>query len=164
MEVTINQFQNNSITGTTTTGITTTTITYADPSDPNGQNSANATIFINSPQLSQFPVTGNTTVEQSFLQYPTDLEYFQLITGLTVSNFLNLSTGSSGFYESSYLLHNISYIIPTCSSSGTFVPGPVITDVITYMQDYQNFEVCIFVRGVDAFTAKQNIYRYCECI
>ena len=154
---TINQFQNNSITGTTTTGITTTTITYADPSDPNGQNSANATIFINSPQVSQFPVTGNTTVEQSFLQYPTDLEYFQLITGLTVSNFLNLSTGSSGFYESSYLLHNITYIIPTCSSSGTFVPGPVITDVITYMQDYQNFEVCIFVRGVDAFTAKQNI-------
>jgi hypothetical protein len=66
---TINQFQNNSITGTTTTGITTTTITYADPSDPNGQNSANATIFINSPQVSQFPVIGNTTVEQSFLQY-----------------------------------------------------------------------------------------------
>jgi len=84
---TINQFQNNSITGTTFTGQTSLPLTYADPSNPS--NGLTANIVINSPQVSQLPVVGNPNVEQSYLQYPTDLEYFQLITGITYTDFIN---------------------------------------------------------------------------
>jgi hypothetical protein len=79
---TTNQFQNNSITGTTLTGQTSIPINYANPNNPSG--SLSATIVINSPQVSQKPVIGNPQVEQSYLQYPTDIEYFQLITGMTL--------------------------------------------------------------------------------
>jgi hypothetical protein len=47
-------------------------------------------VVLNLPQVSQLSVPGNSSVEQAYLQYPTDVEYFQLITGLTVSNFLTL--------------------------------------------------------------------------
>ncbi len=61
---------------------TTYTVNYADPSNSNGTSSLPAIIYIDQPQVSQ--VAGTITQEQSFLQYPTDIEYFQLLTGLTV--------------------------------------------------------------------------------
>jgi hypothetical protein len=155
---TTNQFDNNAITGTTITGQTAITINYADPSNPNGTTSLPATIQIVSPQVSQLPVSGNSNVEQSFLKYTTDMEYFQLVTGMTVNNFLSLANqGASGFYPSSYLLHNISFTIPACNPVGNFPSSSAITDVIKTMYNYENFEVCVFVRGVDPFSPKQEI-------
>lgn len=147
---TINQFQNNSITGTTFTGQTSLPLTYADPSNPS--NGLTANIVINSPQVSQLPVAGNPNVEQSYLQYPTDVEYFQLITGMTYVNFINQTnyTSAPGFYPQTYLLHDISYIAP-CGGSKT------LSNIIGVMDNHQAFEICIFVRGVDPFTAKQTI-------
>jgi len=147
---TTNQFQNNSITGTTLTGQTSISINYANPNNPLG--SLPATIVINSPQVSQKPVIGNPQVEQSYLQYPTDLEYFQLITGVTYSDFINQSnyTTASGFFPQDYLLHDISYVAP-CGASKT------LNNIIGVMENYQTYEICIFVRGVDPFTAKQTI-------
>jgi len=153
---TINQFQTNSITGTTLTGNTIPKIIYyANPSGPNaGQLSAN--IIIESPQVSQLPVTGDTTVEQSYLQYPTDMEYFQLITGMTFTEFITLSnTGSTGFFPASYLLHDM-----TCNVGACNVYNLTFPNIIQKMNNYKNYEICIFVRGVDPHTVKQPEIKY----
>ena len=65
--------------GTTLTGQTSFIMNYADPSNPSVNLPAN--VVLNLPQVSQLPVQGNPNVEQSYLQYATDVEYFQLITG-----------------------------------------------------------------------------------
>ena len=153
---TINQFQTNSITGTTLTGNTIPKIIYyANPSGPNaGQLSAN--IIIESPQVSQLPVTGDTTVEQSYLQYPTDMEYFQLITGMTFTEFITLSnTGSTGFFPASYLLHDMTCAVGACNVFTLTYPN-----IIQKMNNYKNYEICIFVRGVDPHTVKQPEIQY----
>jgi hypothetical protein len=153
---TINQFQTNSITGTTLTGNTIPKIIYyANPSGPNaGQLSAN--IIIESPQVSQLPVTGDTTVEQSYLQYPTDMEYFQLITGMTFTEFITLSnTGITGFFPASYLLHDM-----TCNVGACNVYNLTFPNIIQKMNNYKNYEICIFVRGVDPHTVKQPEIKY----
>ena len=154
---TTNQFNNNAITGTTLTGQTSTVITYANPSNPNS--SISVTVPIIQPQVSQLPVAGNPNVEQSYLQYATDLEYFQLITGITVSNFESNPNygGASGYFPSSYLFHNITYRISSCGSQYTLSQTGSITDVLRYATNYGDYEVCIFVRGVDPFTTPQTI-------
>jgi hypothetical protein len=152
---TTNQFQNNSITGVTETGITTTTVYYANPSDPTSSLLSN--VILNSPQVSQLPVIGNTNVEQSYLQYNPDIEYFQLVTGMTISDFniLKNPTAVSGFFPATYLYHNMTYIRPNCGLNGFITE--TVADYIQYMSDYQNYEICIFVRGVDPNTVKQTI-------
>jgi hypothetical protein len=156
---TLNQFSNNAITGLTTTGVTTYTVNYANPTNPNGTSNSSSIIFINQPQVSQ--VAGSATQEQSYLQFPTDVEYYQLLTGFTVTDFINASLGTSGYYKSSYLEHNVQFDYPLCSgnnvpvcpSFGTYT----IQDVLYTMPNWQNYEVCIFVRGVDPHTSQQTI-------
>ena len=155
---TFNQFSNNAITGTTITGNTIPkTVFYANPSGPsNGSSQAN--IFIVSPQVSQKPVIGNPLAEQSYLEYPTDIEYFQLITGLTYNNFITacgVGTGNTGFFPANYLLHDISCLVNTCNVATLTYPN-----IISSMQNYENYEICIFVRGVDPHSAKQPTIQY----
>jgi hypothetical protein len=161
---TTNQFGTNSITGTTLTGQTTVYISYANPNTPN-TNMPAVPVVLNLPQVSQFPVSGNPNVEQAYLQYPTDLEYFQLVTGMTTSQFLSLQSTSStsSYYPSGYLSYDIRYWSPNCPPSTTAGPNSnafnvrTISDVITLMNGWEGYEVCIFVRGVDPFTPKQTI-------
>lgn len=152
---TLNQFNNNAITGTTVTGQTTspTNFVYANPN--NSSAGIPATFTIISPAVSQLPVQGNSNVEQSYLQYPTDIEYFQLVTGITVGDFLLLDADQSNFFGKSYLRHDMGYRTPDCGNF-TFTQR-YINDVIYRMPNYQNYEICIFVRGVDPFTTKQTI-------
>lgn len=161
---TLNQFNNNSITGTTFTGQTGITITYADPNNPT--NGIPTVLTITGSSVSQLPVNGNPYVEQSYLQYPTDIEYFQLITGITVAEVMTISNqissgyGDSGYFPRNYLLHDFGYIRPNCDNTD---PDPYqyvqeyINNVVTKMTNYENYEVCIFVRGVDPNTVKQKI-------
>ena len=60
-----------------TTGPRTVSVNYANPSDPQG------------PELSQQYEIFPTGVTQEYL-YPTDIEYFQVLTGLTVNDFGSL--------------------------------------------------------------------------
>jgi hypothetical protein len=153
---TINQFQTNSITGTTLTASTIPiTINYANPSGPNA-GSLPANIIISGQSLSELPVPGDTTVEQSYLQYPTDMEYFQLITGMTFTEFITLSnTGNTGFFPASYLLHDMTCNVGVCGVTSLTYPN-----IIQSMQNYKNYEICIFVRGVDPHTVKQPTIQY----
>ena len=153
---TTNQFQNNAITGVTTTGNTIPyQVPYANPNSPTSF-ATPANIFIVSPTVSQLSVAGNNNVEQSYLQYPTDIEYFQLVTGVTYNDFIAQSnTTSAGFFPSEYLLHDIVIGVNACG-----VVNLTYNNVITTMTDHQNYEICIFVRGVDPHTAKQPTIQY----
>jgi hypothetical protein len=167
----LNDFATNSVTGVTFTGTTGITISYADP---NGGGSTNLTvpIIITADSLTQVvstvnsgPITpGVNGYEQSFLKYHTDLEYFQAITAITVSNFLQIAdfTSNQNFFPKEYLLHQIKYLRPGCSivngnPSGDFVVETVPTPALQLMNDYQNYEIIICARGVDPNTQKQFI-------
>jgi hypothetical protein len=154
---TTNQFQNNAITGVTTTGNTINVqVPYANPNSPTTFASQPASIFIVSPPVSDLSVFGNNNVEQSYLQYPTDIEYFQLITGVTYTDFITQSnTGLTGYFPSSYLLHDVNIGLNECG-----VADFTYNNVITLMPNHQNYEICIFVRGVDPHTAKQPTIQY----
>ena len=150
---TTNQFNNNAITGSTITGDTTITINYANPSNPT--TGITKQFIINSPSVSQLPILGTNT-EQSYLQYPTDMEYFQLVTGVTAANFFNMGvTSSVGYFPTTYLGHDMGYLTPICESS-QFTQRYVM-NVVQTMPNWENYEICIFVRGVDPFTARQTI-------
>ena len=100
---TLNELGNNSITGTTTTGQTSITVTYADPSSISGA-FIQKSFIITQPAISNIPssIPGD---EVGNLQYPTDVEYYQMITGMTVSEFQAMcGTNSGTFPTSSFLL------------------------------------------------------------
>ena len=149
---TINQFNNNAITGSTIIGNTTISITYANPANPTA--GLSESFVISSPPVSQLPIPGTNT-EQSYLQYPTDMEYFQLVTGITAGDLYSISTTTPGFFPQTYLGHDMLYLIPSC------LPTPPmqmsVPNVIERIGNWENLEVCIFVRGVDPFTARQTI-------
>lgn len=151
---TTNQFNNNAITGSTIIGNTAISITYANPVNPTA--GISESFIINSPTVSQLPILGTNT-EQSYLQYPTDMEYFQLVTGITAGNLYSLSNTTPGFFPETYLGHDMEYLTPNCGPSISSYTQRSIPNVIERMSDWENLEVCIFVRGVDPFTARQTI-------
>jgi hypothetical protein len=141
---TSNQFGNNAITGSTVTGNTSVNISYAV------SQTTNTTI----PVL----ITQQSNSLETFLQYPTDIEYFQMITGFTVNYFNTISQNNTNYFPNTYLKHEIQFRYccnsnyqPT--SSPFFNLGPAINS-LTNGPDY---EVLIFVRGVDPNTSKQTI-------
>jgi hypothetical protein len=159
---TLNQFGLNSVVGTTITGVTSTTIQYANPSNP--ANNLSATIYINQ--------AGST---ENYMQYLPDIEYFQVITGMTVGDFETMSQSTSGYFPNDYLKHIISYKVLT-DTSGGFLTTPPQTiqsenssnDCITkqvnnyvaieQIENYDTeYEVIILTRGVDPYTSKQTI-------
>jgi hypothetical protein len=149
---TTNEFGNNAITGVTITGTTNVSnLQYANPAGGTSQTS----FIISSPQVSQKPVLGNTLVEKSYLQYSTDIEYFQLVTGLTVSQFTTLAGNNPSLFPQSYLYHDLTYVIPNCSLNGSITK--TVPNIITKIGGYGDYEICIFVRGVDPSTATQTI-------
>ena len=75
---------------------------------------------------------------------------------MTYTDFIAQSnTTSAGFFPSEYLLHDIVIGVNACG-----VVNLTYNNVITTMTDHQNYEICIFVRGVDPHTAKQPTIQY----
>lgn len=166
----LNDFATNSVTGVTFTGTTGITINYADPTVPNGSVQTSANVIMTADAITQVvslanngPTTpGVNGYEQSFLKFATDLEYFQAITGLTVTNFLNQSnTANNTLFPRGYLLHQIKYLRPGCNLAGipsnNYVVQTVTTPALQLIQNFGNYEVIICTRGVDPHSQKQNI-------
>ena len=159
---TLNQFGLNSVTGTTITGTTIYPLTYANPSNSSLSLTANIQII----------QTGNTENQMQFLP---DIEYFQVITGMTVGDYENIAENigtNATLFHDTYLKHKIQYeLLEDCGISLSVVTPPsVITDsngnqlqvndfiAITGITDYQTeYEVMILTRGVDPYTQKQTI-------
>ena len=177
---TINQFNNGAVTGTTQLssfpiGATIPTpiskiVNYANPASPT---SPQLTTTIN---IIQTGYTQTNAIQQDdFLKYDTDMEYFQLITGLTVNDFYGLDdVTNTNLFPAKYLRHQIQYVITDpCSVSNsnpnqsvayylpTLVGNPPVQAnnyvAIEHVSDYKNYEIIFVVKGVDPHTSKQKI-------
>ena len=167
---TLNQFGTNGVTGNTLSSTTPIplVVTYANPTNPTL--SLTSTINI---------IQSGTT--ESFMQYPPDIEYFQIVTGMTIGTYETLSpsiTTNPTLFHSEFLKHKIKYeILNPCvpiGPSSPFTPADFFTATdsngnpttiqtnnfvaIQQIQDYSTqYEVVILVRGVDPHTPKQTI-------
>ena len=129
-------------TGTTLVGITGTTsstnqlnITYADPT---GISKPNKTVT--------YGVSAITPSVETKYKFPTDFEYLQVITGMTVSQF------TANTNNSSPIIYNYTKRVLQ-SNQGNF----------TYQDNYDGFSglgVVILVRGVDPNSGKNQKIRY----
>ena len=137
--VTENQFGSNSITGTS---LLTTTIVqnYIKPDATNG--TANLTI------------TGSTTERE--YKYKGGMEYFQVVTGMTVGQSEVMAASSQNYMKFFFL--NARQRISYRKSCGL---EPAVESFINPLQvngnEYKNLNVIFLVRGVDPFTEKQVI-------
>lgn len=149
---TLNLFNNNAITGTTTTGTTTVTVQYANPTNILSTTPIVETFIITQPPISNIPssISGD---EVGFLQYTTDIEYYQMITGMTVSQFLTLVGTDSGSFPQSYLKHIMKFDYCCNSNYKSYNAGECLTQMI----NYYDFEIIILTKGVDVHSAPQTI-------
>lgn len=149
---TLNQLGTHSITGTTTTGATTITVQYADPVNILSLGALSETFIITQPPISNIP-SSNPDDEVANLQYTTDIEYYQMITGMSVSDFISMSGTDPNTFPTSFLKHNIKFNY--CCNGNTLLYDA--GESLTQMSNYNDFEIIILNRGVDVHTAKQNI-------
>ena len=149
---TLNELGNNSITGTTTTGQTSITVTYADPSNINSTIPITKSFIITQTPISNIP-SSTSGDEVGNLQYPTDVEYYQMITGMTVSDFQAMCGTNSNTFPTSFLKHTIYFDYCCNGNYKNYNAG----DALTQMTNYADFEIIILNRGVDVHTATQKI-------
>jgi hypothetical protein len=140
----INKYGNNAITGITSTGLTTIQIYYA-----NRNGSGNVT----TPVTYQVNITADTA--NNFHKFPTDVEYFQVITGMTYSQYTGQCSTQLGFdsLNSRYLSNTVlmgqsSYVGPLNPQDNVFFRP------IQLVEDHLNLCVLILNRGVDPYTPK----------
>lgn len=145
----INVYGNNAITGLTSTGVTSIKVSYANP-DGSGN--------VITPVQYNVNITADT--ENNYHKFPTDVEYFQVITGMTYSQF----SGQCNSASSPDSLHN--RYINNSTFIGQEYPEPFFSGVdlwradnlllngLTYIDDYKNICVLILNRGVDPYTPK----------
>ena len=140
-----NQFNSFSITGTTFTGTTTVQMYYANPSDPTW-----------STNLSQTVTIIQNDNDGSY-RYPADMEYFQVITGMTMSQYysLNPNFNSVGLLPREYIQHRIRYRYKNYSGGyDNFEEQPAAGN---YFNNFSEMGIIFFVRGVDPYTDRQNV-------
>ena len=130
---TVNNLGGNQLTGTTTIP-TTLSGTYASPTNP----------LSNIPFSYSTPTMYNTNVNKTlYYTYPSDIEYFQVITGMTVSEFRSL-------VPSIRFANSFGEIIESTSTITNF--NGIASDTVTVKPiDFiaQDSKVLIVQRGVD---------------
>jgi len=141
-----NEFGTSSITGTTTVGQSIgRTIYYADPSNPNNSLPVNINII----------QTGDVETNYKFI---ADTEYFQVVTGLTVQQFIDLDPdfNDSGSFPSEYLYHRIRYTYDKWGTGGNN-KSQSWSAIGTQCGGSNLLSIMVLVRGVDPYTDRQNI-------
>ena len=133
-------------TGSTLNGITGTTeffntldVEWAEPTNPNATNNVTTYSFSSSDNI----------VRQKF---PTDIEYFQVITGLTVSDFTAQTTN--------LLYGNFEDRVLTVSQITSPYGTPLTSKNATYSELYSGFSglgVVVMVRGVDPNSGRHDV-------
>ena len=138
-----NLYGNNAITGTTYTGTTGITVTYANP-----DGTGNLTKTYNGVNI-----TATTT--NNFHKFPTDFEYFQVITGMTYNDFSGQCKNDIGYDSlNNRYISNDTLIGQDSTDVTVLTPDNVIFKPIQYVKDYEQQCVLILNRGVDPYTPK----------
>jgi len=143
-----NQYGNNAITGTSAT-TTSFTVNFANP-DGSGNSGVTYNNIIQ---------TGDSV----YHKFPIDVEYFQVITGMTYSSFsAKCSNVIVNSLNNRYLSNNMKIIeIKGAYATNGFhydnchIPHDM--SPITKVVDYQNLSVIILNRGVDPYSSKIDI-------
>jgi hypothetical protein len=155
-----NQFGTFSVTGYTTLGQQTKIINYANYNDVGSSTGLQSTIEII--QSSKYGNSG-ASQEEDYLRYQTDLEYYQVVTGLTVSDFTTLADFSQfAFFPQQVLNHFQTILKPNCATltEGNNDQDYDITPLpptINFLNNNGSYEVIFLTRGVDPNTDKQTI-------
>lgn len=142
----INEYGNNAITGTTYTGLTQIKVYYAKL-DGTGNVSTPVTYNVN--------ITADTT--NNYHKFPTDVEYFQVITGMTYSQFSGQCSNQIGSDSlNNRYLNNTTFIgqedLPDINQADNlFLRG------LDYVDDHESICVLILNRGIDPYTPKVSI-------
>ena len=142
-----NQFGTSSITGTTTTGVAIPKIIYyANPADPTGTSNLSVPITIIQ--------TGDTNTNYKFI---SDAEYFQVITSMTVQDFINQGTFTTRrTFLTEYLFHRIRYTYEEFGNgNGNYSQSWLALG--TQCDVWNQLSITILVRGVDPYTERQDI-------
>jgi hypothetical protein len=140
-----NEFGNNAITGYS--------LNYNDPPTPyqitvnySNPNNTIGTTFYTIP-----PPTNNVY----FHKYPTDIEYFQVITAMTYSQFLSLNDISPSALPNSLDSRFLNNDMRINKISGTTNPGcseDISDNPLTSIDNYENLTCVFMVRGVDPYS------------
>jgi hypothetical protein len=141
-----NVYGNKAITGVTSTGMTTVSVSYAK---------FDGTGNITTPVTYQVYITADTT--NNFHKFPTDAEYFQVITGMTYSQFSGQCSNEIGTDSlNNRYLNNTTIIGAQEAVWGTTYPQSYNVKLrpLEYIDDYENICVLILNRGVDPYTPK----------
>ena len=153
----INKAGNYAITGDTFTGATTVTVPYANPNGTSGNVTPGPTynVFL----------TGNTKYNYIY-RYPTDVEYFQVITGMTYSAFTSLCSNSpiDGSLNKRYISNVTTLramVFETYVNSYHVVHyadnTPTVLKPVDSIKNRDLMGVIILNRGVDPYTDKIDI-------
>jgi hypothetical protein len=141
----LNVYGNNAITGFTKTGNANIIINYANP-DGTGN--------VSTPVVYSVNITGTSN---NFHKFPTDVEYFQVITAMTYNQFSGQCSNQLGSDSlNNRYIANTTIISQNYSESNFSVnirDNQTLTP-LTFIQDYGNICVLILNRGVDPYTPK----------
>ena len=150
-----NQFGNFAITGTTQ-ALNSFSVNYAK-FDGSGNDTTNYSGL-------------NITASTDYHKFPIDIEYFQVITGMTYSAYTNQCVSQlPNSFNNRYLSNNIrinrlnmdsNFLYcqyPTFTSEGFTYNNPTYIDPITKIKNYNELVVVFLVRGVDPYSPKVNV-------
>jgi hypothetical protein len=136
-----NQFGSNSITGQTSIGEFAVTVPFINS---NGT-STSAQVYL----------TGDT--DSAEYKFKTGVEYFQVITGMTLQTMVGLTTTTNSGYDSILRRFITSSIQELCYKPDGTNTTTVSINPLTLINNWQNLEVVFLNRGVDVWTKKQQI-------
>ncbi len=156
-----NVFGNQAITGTTKAGVVPTSTGYnitgltVNYSNPNGSGNQDA----NYTNISQ-PTGSTETV--NFYKFPSDVEYFQVITGMTYNEFNSQCSNQLNNSLNKRYLDNYCKLYYTEEFAGGYYVGNTYggrfnVPVLENIQDYQDQCVVILNRGVDPYSLPTDI-------
>jgi hypothetical protein len=141
-----NQFQNFAITGTTLP-LTSFTVNYAHISG-----SGNTTT-----NYSGLTITAST----DYHKFPIDIEYFQVLTGMTYSAYTNQCvTQLPNSFNARYLSNKVrvNHLQDNyCNYPYTNPETPLYINPISKIKNYNDLVVVFLVRGVDPYSPKVNV-------
>jgi hypothetical protein len=141
-----NIYGNNSITGVTSTGSTNVTVTYANT---NGMGNLTKT-------YSSVNITADTV--NNYHKFPTDIEYFQVITAMTYNQFSGQCSGDLGYDSlNNRFLSNTTLMGESGYGGYCFYGSPEYNNSfqpLDFIEDHNNLCVVILNRGVDPYTPK----------
>jgi len=147
----LNTYGNNAITGVTSTGQTNITVFYANPDGSSGSN-----------LQTTYSVNITATTENNYHKFPTDVEYFQVITGMTYSQFSGQCSNQIGrdTLNSRYINNPTLMAIDETEGGASEYFDEAENQIINgldFIEDAQNMCVLILNRGVDPYTPKVKI-------